>query len=254
MRVQLIRNATLKINYGGATILVDPYFAARHSLPSFTGRSPNPMTELPVTVGEIVDGVELVIVSHMHSDHFDAVAKERLAKDLPLICQPGDEETIRKAGFLDVTPLESELTWRGTKITRREGNHGTGAVLEKMGKVMGFSLEAQGEPSVYWTGDTVFYPPVEQTVRQTQPDVVFTHSCGALWDNTLIVMDGAQTVATCEVAPEHATVVAVHLEALDHASVDRAALRAFADAKGVAAERLLIPADGAVMEFSTPRA
>src|ERR687898_3492573 len=105
MRVQLIRNATLKMNYGGATILVDPYFAPRHSLPSFTGRSPNPMTELPVSTDAILDGVELVIVSHLHTDHFCSVAKEIVPKHLLLICRPGDEETIRKAGFQDVTPL-----------------------------------------------------------------------------------------------------------------------------------------------------
>lgn len=252
MRVQLIRNATLKMNYASATILVDPYLAPRHSLPSFTGRSPNPMVELPVPVEEILDGVELVIVSHLHTDHFDSVAKDVLPKDLPLICQPGDEETIRKSGFRDVTPLIDGLTWRGIELIRREGSHGTGAVLEKMGSVMGFSLQADGEPSVYWAGDTVYYAPVERTIRDTGPDIVFTHSCGALWDGTLIVMDGAQTVATCETAPARARVVAVHMEALDHATGDRAALRAFADGKGVPARRLLIPADGETLDFATP--
>jgi L-ascorbate metabolism protein UlaG (beta-lactamase superfamily) len=253
MRVQLIRNATLKMNYGGATILVDPYFASRHSLPSYTGRSPNPLVELPVTTNEILHGIQLVIVSHLHSDHFDSVAKEIVPKDLPLICQPGDEETIRKAGFLDVTPLAGKLSWRGIEIERRQGNHGTGTVLQKMGKVMGFSLSAEGEPSVYWTGDTIFYPPVEETIRKTSPDVIFTHSCGALWDDTLIVMDGAQTVLACETASAHSIVVATHMEALDHATVDRAALRSYANGRDVPAERLLIPADGETMEFAAPR-
>ena len=252
MRVQLIRNATLKMNYGGATILIDPYFAARHSLPSFTGRSPNPMTELPVSTGEILDGVELVIVSHLHTDHFDAIAKQEVPKNLPLICQPGDEDNIREAGFRDVTPLTDTLSWRGIEITRRLGEHGSGAVLDKMGPVMGFSLTAEGEPSVYWTGDTIFYPPVEETIRKTEPDIVFTHSCGARWDGTLIVMDGAQTVATVNAAPQ-AIVVATHMEALDHATVDRAALRAFADSQGVSPDRLRIPADGETMEFAASR-
>ena len=47
MQLELLRNATLKITYDGHVLLIDPYFAPRHSLPSFTGRSPNPMTELP---------------------------------------------------------------------------------------------------------------------------------------------------------------------------------------------------------------
>ncbi len=56
MKCQLIRNATLKLSYAGRTVLIDPYLADRHSLPSFTGRSPNPMTELPVAIDEILRG------------------------------------------------------------------------------------------------------------------------------------------------------------------------------------------------------
>ncbi len=63
MKCQLIRNATLKLWYAGRTVLIDPYLADRHSLPSFTGRSPNPMTELPVAIDEILEAVELVVVS-----------------------------------------------------------------------------------------------------------------------------------------------------------------------------------------------
>jgi hypothetical protein len=60
--------------------------------------------------------------------------------------------------------------------------------------------------------------------QATDPDVIVTHSCGALWDGTLIVMDAEQTLDLCEAAP-HATVIATHMEALDHATVSRAALR-----------------------------
>jgi L-ascorbate metabolism protein UlaG (beta-lactamase superfamily) len=246
MQLQLIRNATLKLAYGGATILVDPYFAPKHSLPSFTGRSQNPMVELPVAVEDILDGVELVIVSHLHTDHFDSVAKETMPKHWPLICQQGDESTIRQAGFTDVTPLAGEISWRGIRITRREGNHGTGAVLDKMGPVMGFTLEAEGEPSVYWAGDTVLYPPVLETIKAFEPDVIVTHSCGAMWDDTLIVMDAEQTVETAEVAPR-ATVIATHMEALDHATVSRDALRAHAASRRLSPERLLVPADGELL-------
>ncbi len=104
----------------------------------------------------------------------------------------------------------------------------------------GFTLEAEGEPSIYWTGDTVLYPPVADTIAAAKPDVIFTHSCGARWDGDLIVMDAAETVAVCQSAP-WATVVAVHMEALDHATVSRADLRAAAEAAGIAPTRLLIP-------------
>ncbi|MGE3871826.1 MAG: MBL fold metallo-hydrolase [Parvibaculaceae bacterium] len=248
MKLRLFRNATLKLDYAGRTVLIDPYLAPRHSLPSFTGRSPNPMTELPAGLEEILEGVELVVVSHLHTDHFDDVAKARVPKDLPLICRPGDEAEIAEAGFTDIRPLIDVLDWKGLVFTRREGSHGLGPVVEKMGPVMGFTLAAQNEPEIYWTGDTVFYPPVVETIRSTSPDVIVTHSCGARWDGDLIVMDAEQTIATCDLAKD-ARIVAVHMEVLDHATVTRAELRRAAEAKKVAARRLLIPDDGEILLF-----
>jgi L-ascorbate metabolism protein UlaG (beta-lactamase superfamily) len=119
-----------------------------------------------------------------------------------------------------------------------------------MGSVMGFTLEATGEPSVYWAGDTILYPPVLDTIHGFDPDVVVTHSCGALWDGVLIVMDAEQTVATCEAVGERAVVVATHMEALDHSTVDRAALRTHAERQGIAPGKLLIPADGETLVFA----
>lgn len=248
MKLQLLRNATLKLSYGGRTILVDPYFAPRHSLPSFTGRSPNPLVELPLPIEEILAGVELVVVSHLHSDHFDSSAQEAVPKHLPIICQPGDEVTIAKAGFTDVIPLTTSTDWNGLRLTRCEGSHGLGPVVEKMGNVMGFLLETPREPKLYWAGDTVLYPPVIETVRRSAPDIIVSHSCGARWDGDLIVMDGDQTTTLCETAPR-SIVVATHMEALDHATVDRNDLRRAADAKGVPPTRLIIPRDGEIIDL-----
>lgn len=246
MKLQLIRNATLKLDYAGRTVLIDPYFAPKHSLPSFANRSENPVVELPVSIDEILDGVELVIVSHLHSDHFDDVAKARLAKDLPIFCQPDDEGEIRAAGFTAVTPLTDRATWQGLTLTRREGSHGLGPVVELMGSVMGFTLEAEGEPSIYWAGDTVLYPPVSDVIAGTRPDIIITHSCGARWDGDLIVMDADETVSVCAASAD-AVVVATHMEALDHATISRQDLREAAEARGISATKLRIPEDGEVL-------
>ncbi|CAN5179991.1 MBL fold metallo-hydrolase [soil metagenome] len=248
MKLRLVRNATLKLDVAGRTILVDPFFAPKHSRPSYAGRSKNPLVDLPVSPEEILDGVELVIVSHLHSDHFDAVAQSLVPKHLPLICQPGDEDKIRSFGFDNVTPLVNRIDWHGIELTRREGRHGFGPVVEKMGSVMGFSIEAPDEPTLYWSGDTVFYPSVEETIRNTAPDIVVIHPCGALWEGDPIAMDAQQAVAVCKAAP-NAIVVATHLDALDHATVGRAELRQYASSQEIAAERLRIPDDGQTLEF-----
>jgi L-ascorbate metabolism protein UlaG (beta-lactamase superfamily) len=250
MQLQLIRNATLRLNYGGHLLLIDPYLAEKHSLPSFTGKSPNPTVALPCTPAEAIAGAEMVLVSHLHTDHFDAVAQNLLPKELPLFCQPGQEEKIREKGFTQVTPVVDTITWNGITVTRTEGNHGSGEVLKLMGPVMGFVLRAPGEPTIYWAGDTIWYEPVAQVIAEVQPDIIVTHSCGAVWsaEKTLIVMDDKQTVAVCAAAPQ-ATVIAVHMEALDHSTISREQLRVHAEAANISSTQLLIPADGAILTF-----
>ncbi|WP_050422389.1 MBL fold metallo-hydrolase [Bradyrhizobium tropiciagri] len=251
MKLQLLRNATLKLTLGERTILIDPFFAPKHSRPSIAGRSPNPLVDLPVSIDRVLDGVELVIVSHLHSDHFDSVAQGLVPKDLPIVCQPGDDTKIRSFGFEKVTPLHDNLVWRGVKLTRREGRHGFGPVVEKMGPVMGFSVELEGEPSLYWAGDTVLYPPVEETIRSTDPDIIVIHPSGALWEGQSIAMDAEQAV-TLGSTFSRPIIVATHLEALDHTTVSRDDLRHKLLAQNIAAERFLIPHDGEVLTLGVP--
>ena len=94
MKIQLIRNATLKIWYGDSCFLVDPYFAPMHTQPSFGGKSANPLVDLPLPAEEILAGVDCVLVSHLHPDHFDDAARELLPKDSMMFCNPGDESAL----------------------------------------------------------------------------------------------------------------------------------------------------------------
>ena len=155
----------------------------------------------------------------------------------------------RVDGLSQRDPGEDTVNWQGIQITRTPCQHGTGAVLGEMGDASGFVFEVENEPTVYWAGDTIWCEPVAETIHRTQPDVIITHSCGAMWgDHVLIVMDAAQTVAVCRAAP-NSTVIATHMEALDHATVTRAALRKYAETQGVEPGKLLIPLDGEKVVF-----
>ncbi len=251
MKLRLIRSATLRLAYAGRQILIDPYLAARHSRPSFTGRSPNPLVDLPNPAAEVIAGVDAVIISHLHSDHFDPAAQALLPKELPLFCQPEDAATIRAKGFRQVMPVSERLAWQGITITRTPCQHGAGAVLEEMGEASGFVLQAETEPTVYWAGDTVWCEAVAEVIERTRPDIIITHSCGAVWgEGVLIVMDAAQTVAVCRAAP-WSKVVATHMDALDHATVSRDELRDYATVQAVPPGQLLIPGDGETLLFET---
>jgi L-ascorbate metabolism protein UlaG (beta-lactamase superfamily) len=120
MKLRLLRNATLKLEILSKAVLIDPFFAPKGSRPSFIGRASNPLVELPASPKEILDGVELVIVSHLHADHFDPVAQSLVPKHLPLICQPGDEEKICSYGFSDVT-IGTAFGFRGVRAVTASG-------------------------------------------------------------------------------------------------------------------------------------
>lgn len=249
MQIQLIRSATLRLDYAHHRFVIDPFLAAKHTMPTTAGLSPNPLVELPCPPQEVIAGIDMVVISHLHSDHFDPTAQRLLPPELTIICQPGDEAELESQGFLSLYPVADRLNWQGIGITRTAGCHGTGKVLQEMGNASGFVFEADGEPTVYWAGDTIWCEPVADVVDRMQPDIIITHSCGAVWgDKVLIVMDAAQTVAVCKAAPT-SIVIATHMDAVDHATVSREALRAYADAHGIQPQHLVIPADGETLVF-----
>jgi L-ascorbate metabolism protein UlaG (beta-lactamase superfamily) len=237
------------MEYAQRRILIDPYLAAKHSRPSFTSKSPNPLVDLPCAPQDVIANIDLVLISHLHSDHFDPAAQKLLPRDTPILCQPGDEAEIAAKGFRQVTPLAKSLVWHEITMTRTLCQHGSGEVLTEMGPASGFIFQAEHEPTVYWAGDTIWNDPVAENIARAQPQFIITHSCGATWgEHVLIVMDAAQTVAVCRAAAR-STVIAIHMDALDHATVSRADLRRYATSQGIAPEQLLIPADGETLVF-----
>lgn len=250
MQIQLIRNATLRLTLAGKTILTDPVLSPRHAIDSFAGIERNPTVDPPLPVEDIIRSIDLVMISHLHRDHFDDRARQVLPKSVPILCQPGDEKAITEDGFTAVTPLNTQIEWEDIRITRTPGRHaGNKKWTDILGKVSGFVLEAENEPVVYWAGDTILCEEVETVVRTKKPDIILTHSCGAvLKDSGPIVMDALQTVEVCKMAPD-AVVIAVHMEALDHGTVSREDLRLHARQNNIPENKLLIPDDGQVLTF-----
>jgi L-ascorbate metabolism protein UlaG (beta-lactamase superfamily) len=250
MKIQMIRNATLKISMAGTTFLTDPVLLPRHGIDSFAGIEKNPTADLPFPAEEVIKDTDLVLVSHLHRDHFDDGAKNMLPKDIPILCRQVNEADLKKYGFLKVTPIETQMTWQNIEITPTPGRHAGNEKWEAiLGRVSGFILRATGEPVVYWAGDTVLYDEIKTLLTSVQPDIILTHSGGAeLGDSGPIVMDAGQTIDVCKLCP-NAFVVAVHMEALDHCKVSRKALRDLATENKISKDRFLIPEDGEILNF-----
>ncbi len=90
---------------------------------------------------------------------------------------------------------------------------------------------------------------MRETLEQCRPDILLIHAYGAqLSGSGLILMEHEQIVKVCQVAPQ-AQVVATHMESLNHATVTRDQLAAFAADQGVPSSQLFIPRDGETLEF-----
>jgi len=239
MRLRLIRNATLELAYAGRRLLLDPMLdpaGARGPVANTPNDRRNPLVELPEPAEAIAERAELLLVTHLHADHLDETAVALLAGDRPLLCQPPDEVTLRKRGFTDVRPVDGSLDLDGLQVSRTGGQHGTGKIAEMLAPVSGFVLRAEGEPTVYVAGDTIWCDEVRSAIDEHAPDVVVVNAGGARFnEGDPIVMTAEDVAAVARYAPA-AHVVAVHLEAINHCLEPRAAL---ADLP------INVPADGA---------
>jgi L-ascorbate metabolism protein UlaG (beta-lactamase superfamily) len=237
MRLTLVRSATVLLELRGRRILVDPMLddaGARPPVGQTANQVPNPTVPLPFPAEEVVRGIDAVVVTHRHQDHLDGRAVELLPGDVPAFCQPEDEEALRELG-LDARPVDDSLDWDGLGIARTPARHGSEQMHELLGPVSGFILD-----DLYLAGDTVWYEDVEETIERHRPRVAVVNAGGAEFlEGGLIVM-GVDDVR--EVAARVPTVVAVHLEALNHCFLTRAALRE-------ALPNVLVPEDGETLEL-----
>src|SRR5690348_139294 len=102
MQLTLVRHATLRLGYAGRCLLVDPMLDPAGARPPIDGtpnQQRNPLVELPVPPAEVVEGVDAVLVTHLHQDHLDPTAIDVLPKRLTVLCQPEDVERLRGHGF-----------------------------------------------------------------------------------------------------------------------------------------------------------
>ncbi|PLK22816.1 hypothetical protein C0V72_13010 [Porphyrobacter sp. TH134] len=269
-----MRNATARLDYAGQTFLLDPMLSAKGALPSFAGIAPNPTLELPVPVADIIADVDGVIVSHLHPDHFDPAAAQALPKAIPILT-PSNQAAIDPAnaaettqsfaaqlaayGFTNVATIGDRGTsFRGVTVTQEFGAHGTGLAGQLLGGVNGIVLKAPGQPTIYWTGDTILDAEgrIEAILARYKPDIIIAHTGGAMvkaLSPDPILMNEAQALALFRAADRYnpkVRIVAVHMNALDHCFTTRESLaKAVAGLPEGLRRRIDIPEEGQRISF-----
>ena len=222
--VQLIRHATLQITIGGHSFLVDPMLdeqGARPPIPNTPNDRPNPLVPLP----DVDLAADAVVVTHTHVDHFDEAAAERLSPDLPVFCQPPDVDEIRDSGFRDVRPVDRTASFDGVTLTRTGGRHGHDDLADDMGPVSGFVFSTDDEPSIFVAGDTVWYDELAEALERHQPDAIVLNAGGARFVSGGPITMTIEDIRRVQQAVPEATVIAVHMDAINHCHLSKDDLR-----------------------------
>lgn len=260
LKLQQIRNATVKIDYGNTTFLIDPMLSEKGTYPGFEGtyRSMlrNPLVELPMTAQEVIDGVDAVIVTHTHLDHWDDAAQALLPKDIPLFAQhQADALMIREQGFTDVRVLSDKAEFGGVTLNKTGGQHGTdemyasAEVAESLGEAMGVVFQAPGHKTLYLVGDTIWRDDVDQALEAYSPEIIVINAGYAKMSNyeDAIIMGKEDVLRATQVAPD-VTIVATHMDAINHMALTREELREFVQEQRIE-DRVEIPEDGVTVSF-----
>ena len=265
IKIRQIRNATLRVRFGGVEFLIDPWLASKSEGMTFR-KGPfasevvdpaqldivMPMCELPIPLADVLSGVDAYVLTHLHPDHFDMAADgtagAKLDKSVPLFVQNEREVGVmKKSGFADVRMFTDDgVTFKGVILKRTFAKHGT---KTPCGPASGVFFTSPAEKKSLWIlGDTIWCDETAKAMAALKPDVVVLNACAAqLKTYGRLIMDDADVESVCRAAP-NATVIASHMDTVAHASLTRKMLRAALERRGLA-KRVLMPDDGEVYMF-----
>jgi len=219
-----IGNATTLIRHGGFTILTDPNFLRRGQA-AYLGRGlvSRRLHDPALSIEELPE-LDVCVLSHLHGDHWDRVARRGLPKTLSVVSTRHAARHLRRQGFPDTTALatwETHELRKGTstlRITAMPGQHGLGrsrliAPPPVMGSLLEFTAAGTDRPlRVYISGDTLVYDGLRQ-IRERHPDIdlAILHLGGTRILGMLLTMDAAQGLQLLDlVAPRRA--VPIHFD------------------------------------------
>lgn len=256
---QHIRNATAKIEIAGSTFLVDPYLAPKGSYAGFEGtinsQKRNPLIEMAEPVEKVLEGVDAVIVTHTHDDHWDEYAQKVLPKTLPIFVQnAGDARIIRSQGFKDVRVVGKNTEFNQVKLSKTGGQHGTDQMYaipqlaELAGEAMGVVMQADGEKTLYIVGDTIWNEEVDFALNRYKPEVIVMNTGYAQLQgfSDSIIMGKADVAKARQVAPQ-ADIITVHMDAVNHAAVTSDEMRKFVKENKLS--KVAVPKESEVLKY-----
>jgi L-ascorbate metabolism protein UlaG (beta-lactamase superfamily) len=202
--VTFVGNATTLLRLGEFTLLTDPNFlhageAAYLGYGLWSRRRTQPAFDI-----DELPPLDAVVLSHLHGDHFDRVAKARLPRALPIATTPSAAQRLERSWrFRDTIGLRTwsnvefrkgEQTVRVTSVPAQHGPTGVHRLLpETMGSVIDWEIAGERRLRLYQTGDTLYrWWLREIPERLPGIDVMLVHLGGTRVLGLLLTMDAHQ--------------------------------------------------------------
>jgi L-ascorbate metabolism protein UlaG (beta-lactamase superfamily) len=149
--ITFLGHSTVLLEVGGLRILTDPVLFDRVSLLRRVGSPLDPALHADIDV---------VLVSHLHLDHFDVPSLRQLGPDVELVVPSGAGRLLQRLGFANVTEVGPgrELERGDVTITATPARHGGyRPPFGPRAAAVGYLVEADGE-RIYFAGDTDLFP------------------------------------------------------------------------------------------------
>jgi L-ascorbate metabolism protein UlaG (beta-lactamase superfamily) len=261
--IQFVGTATVIVRYAGFTILTDPNFLHRGDHVHLGwGLTSERLTE-PAIAFEDLPPIDLVVLSHLHGDHFDPLVAERLDRGTPIVSTPHAVRALRRMGFRELRALRpwQQLGVRRGRarlvLTATPGRHGPPLLARALPPVMGSLLDFPAEggdgvaASLFLSGDTLVFDGLREIPRRhPRIDVALLHLGGTRVLGVLVTMDARQGVEALRLLGA-GTTIPIHY---DDYTVFRSPLEDFAAAVRAAGleAKVTYLARGETFAFAAP--
>ena len=250
MKLHQIRNATIVIEYNGIRFLIDPMFAPKEEYPPIIDK-PWPLHNLPVPPKDILKNINAIIITHLHTYHFDKYAQDILPKNIKIFVQDiFDKNALEKEHFNNIEVVKPEGTeFEGIYLYKSECRHGVRELVEPLFLANGMRWEAMGvvfksetEPTLYLTGDTLWFDGVKNALDTHKPEYTIVNPAYTqIGMNYPTIMGIEDLKVLHEYAPD-TKIIASHMDSVSNASLNREDIR-----KSDVSDYVYLPADGEIM-------
>ncbi|EPR75282.1 hypothetical protein ADILRU_2423 [Leifsonia rubra CMS 76R] len=234
LTVTYIGGPTALLEYAGLRIVTDPTFDEPRLYPD-EGGVPLTKTQGPALSRAEVGAVDLVLLSHHeHEDNLDYEGLELLATGVLTISTMKASSDLFGGGVVGLDSWESREVGAVT-VTAVPALHGPPGAEALVGPVTGFVLQAEGEPTIYVSGDNASLPLVQQIAGRF-PDidiaVLFAGAARISAVNGPLTLTSADAAEAARILDVH-RVVGLHTEGWEHFTETRADLEAAFDGAGL---------------------